>query len=245
MNVYSCRNCQNMICSHAQIEGSIHRQQDRPCEDAVFHRFTDRYLFYGLADGQSGTACGAEGGQACLEAISDYIDSAGMERFLDTPFRDELPCGFVQVLRRKLSALADGRGMDLKEFSSTFLAIAIDLKTGKYMLLHLGDGCAIGIPHTGDPFLLSEPENGLTSCHTWLTTSANAVTHFRVAFGSLDAGKRLILLSDGATCFCRGRNIPWRAKELMKNGSRQQLQECLLQSDPSDDATCIVLDICG
>lgn len=244
MEAIACGATRNIICSHAQIEGSIHRQHQQTCEDAVFRHLTDRYLFYGLADGQSGAAYGMEGGRACLDAISDYIDSVGIEKLIDTPFPDELPCAFVQVLRRKLTSLAHNQNVDLKEFSSTFLAIAIDLTSGKYMLLHLGDGCAITLPHTGDPMVISAPDNGLTSCHTWLTTSENAVLHFYVTFGSLETKKRILLLSDGATCFCRGRNIPWRTKELIKNGSQLQLHECLMQSNPIDDATCIVLDIC-
>ena len=115
---------------------------------------------------------------------------------------------------------------------------------GKYMMLHLGDGCAIHLPHTGDPMVVSAPDNGLTSCHTWLTTSENIVPHFHVTFGSLTSTKRILLLSDGATCFCRGRNIPRQAKELIKNRSQLQLQDCLMQSNPIDDATCIVLDVC-
>ena len=239
-----CGVTHNIICSHVQLEGTIHRQHQQPGEDAVLHHLTDRYLFYGLADGQSGVAYGLEGGRACLEAISQYIDSNGIEKLIDAPFPDELPCAFVQALRRKLASLAHEQNADLKEFASTFLAIAIDLNSGKYMMLHLGDGCAIHLPHTGDPMVVSAPDNGLTSCHTWLTTSENIVPHFHVTFGSLTSTKRILLLSDGATCFCRGRNIPRQAKELIKNRSQLQLHDCLMQSNPIDDATCIVLDVC-
>lgn len=238
-----CGATHNILCSHAQLEGTIHRQHQQRCEDAVFCNLTEKYLFYGLADGQGGTAYGLEGGRACLEAISQYIDSNGIEKLIESPFPDELPCAFVQALRRKLASLAHDQNADLKEFASTFLAIAIDLNSRKYMILHLGDGCAISIPHTGEPAVISGPDNGITSCHTWLTTSENAVPHFHVTFGSLEAKKRILLLSDGATCFCRGRNIPRRVKELIKTGSQLQLHDCLMQSNPIDDATCIVLDV--
>lgn len=244
MKSIACGTICDVICSHAQIEGTIHSQDQHICEDAVFRHFTDSYLFYGLADGQSGTAYGLEGGMACLEAISDYINSVGIKKIIDIPFPDELPCQFVQIFRKKLISLAHDKNTELKEFASTFLAIVIDLNSGKYMLLHLGDGCAVSVPHTGDPMVISAPDNGLASCHTWLTTSENAVPHFHVTFGSLEVKKRILLLSDGATCFCRGRSIPWRVKELMKNGSQFQLHDGLMQSNPVDDATCIILDFC-
>lgn len=243
MNQLVCGSSHHILFSHVQLEGSQHQLEQMPCEDAVFQKTEDSCLFYGLADGQSGAEYGPEGGMACLRAVSDYILSVGIENLIHAPFPDELPCAIVKAFRRELLLLAKRRKTtDLKCFASTLLAVAIDLKTGNYILFHLGDGCVVSIPHTGEPILLSAPDHGLTSCCTWLTTSDNAVAHFRVTAGSLENTKRLLLLSDGAVCFCRGRNIPWRAKDLLKNGSHTQLQESLMQSSPSDDATCIILD---
>lgn len=235
--------CPHISLSHISRTGQSHQRDCQPCHDAVFTRCTEEYLFCGLADGQSGTRYGREGGQICLEAIADHIDSHGIENLIHAPFPDELPCILVQAYRRKLVAMARERQADLKEFASTLLAIAVERKTGKYILLHLGDGCAVSVPQTGEPALITRPDNGLTLCHTWLTTTPGAVAHFRVCFGSLGSKKRLLLLSDGATCFCRGSNLLRRAKELLKTGTPQQLQQQLEQSDPADDATCLLLDL--
>lgn len=229
--------------SHFLQTGQVHQSEGQPCEDTVFIRQTKDYLFCGLADGQSGTLYGSEGGQACLEAIADYIDSVGIHALIHAPFPDELPCMLVRSYREKLLALARIHQADLKDFASTLLAIAVERKTGKYALLHLGDGCAISVPKAGEPCLLTQPDNGLTPSHTWLTTTPGAVAHFRVCFGSLGSKKRILLLSDGATCFCRGSNLLRRAKELLITGTPQQLQQQLEQSDPADDATCLLLEL--
>lgn len=244
MNTIPCGTCHNIVISHAQIEGSRHRCSQQPCEDAVLIRTAGDYLFCGLADGQSGTRYGADGGRICLEAIFDYIGSAGIGNLLSTPFPDELPCAFVKAFRKELFSLAKQKSANIQEFASTLLAIAVDLKSGKYVLLHLGDGCAVSIPHTGEPIPVSIPESGITSHHTWLTTSDSAVSHFRVTFGSFENKKRLLLMSDGATCFCRGREIPWKAKDLLRDSAHPQIFERLMQSNPVDDATCILIDIC-
>lgn len=228
--------------SHAQVEGNTKRQTHVPCEDVVFKGITKEFLLYGLADGQSGTQYGAAGGQACLEAIFGLISSVGIETLIHSPFPDELPCLFVQTIRKVLLPMANSKNTDLKEFASTLLIIAVSLKSGQYILLHLGDGYAISIPNTGDPALISKPDTGLTSRHTWLTTSDNAIPHFYVTFGSIENKKRILLVSDGAVCFCRGQHIPWRAKDLLTDGSQLQLHEYLMQSEPLDDATYIVLD---
>lgn len=93
--------------------------------------------------------------------------------------------------------------------------------------------------------ILSAPENGITSYHTWLTTSQTAVSHLRVTFGSLEDKSRILLMSDGATCLCRGRQVPRQAKELLKTGSSEQLARHLAKSEPVDDATCIVMELPG
>lgn len=243
MNTIPCDTYHNITFSHAQVKGFRHQQKQHPCGDVVLTRTTQDYLFCGLADGQSSAKYGAEGGKICLEAVSDYIDSIGIEEILNAPFPDELPCTFVKTFRKKLISLAESKSASIQEFASTLLAIAIDLKSRKYVLLHLGDGCAISIPHAGDPIPISAPENGITSYHTWLTTSDSAVPHFRVTFGSFANKRRLLLMSDGTTFFCRGREIPRRAKDLLKDGSHVQIFEHLKQSNPVDDATCIVVDL--
>ena len=96
-------NCSPKIAiSHFLQTGRNHQSEDLPCQDTVLIRNTEDCLFCGLADGQTGTRYGAEGGHACLEAIADYIDSIGIHDFIHTPFPDELPCMLVQTYRRKL-----------------------------------------------------------------------------------------------------------------------------------------------
>ena len=232
----------DIIISQSQIEGNNHRQRSQSCEDVMFIRSTPDFLFCGIADSQSNTKYGMDGGYCCLDAIFNYISTMGIGNLFNTSFPDELPCMFVQEFRRKLLALAESRNAELKELSATLLAIVIDLKSKKYMTLHIGDGCALGVQNTGDISIISAPDNGASLYHTWLTTSLNAVSHFRITFGTLKYGMRILLMSDGATCFCKGRNISRQAKELIRNGSPSELQSHLLNSNPSDDASCIILD---
>lgn len=240
-----CGDEHEIAFSYVRTPGSRHREKKMPCEDVVWIRKSREWLFCGLADGKSGARYGAEGGRLCLEAISDYIDSAGIRNMLDHPFPDELPCTIIKAYRERLLQTAQKKSADFKEFASTLLAIAVDLNTGKYMLMHLGDGSTIRITERGDATVVSTPDNGLTSCHTWLTTSAYAVSHLRVSFGTLRHGERLMMLSDGATCFCRNSEIPSRAKNLLKQGSQSEICRYLLAGALSDDAACIVLDCRG
>lgn len=242
MNIVLREEPQSIKLSHAQAVGRLHRERGKPCEDTVVVHDFPEFLFCGLADGKSGANYGAEGGRISLETTADYIHEIGIENLIHAPFPDELPCMMVKEIRKRLLALAGEKKAKLQDFASTLLAIAIDRSTGDYTLLHLGDGCALGIPETGDAAILSPPENGLSLNHTWHTTSNHAVAHLRISFGSFGGKTRILLLSDGAVCFCRGRTIPWRAKSLLKEGDVLQLQAHLENSDPSDDASCVILD---
>lgn len=242
MNHTRKADCSATVC-RIQACGSRHRHAGQPCEDVTLTRIDGDLLFCGLADGQSGTRYGSEGGRACLEAVADYIHSRGIGNLIQAPFPDELPCEIVKSFRPKLLSLAESSSAPMKEFASTLLGMAMDLKNGKYILIHLGDGSAVSILRTGEPVIISPPENGISPCHTWLTTSDTAVAHLRVAFGSLENKSRILLLSDGAACLCRGREIPRRAAELLKNGSQLQIYRQLLRNDPADDATCVMIDL--
>lgn len=228
--------------SWSQKKGSRHQENQQPCEDAVFLNRGQEYLFCGLADGQSGSRYGRAGGKACLEALCAHISTIGIGNFINAPFPDEHPCSVTKAIRQRLGQLSESTSIPLEEFSSTLLAIAVDLNRERYALLHLGDGCAVSVHPSREPLLISPPETGASPNQTWLTTSENAVSHFRIGFGSLEDKKRILLLSDGATCLCKGRNIPWRAKELLKYSTPQELHRKLLSSNPADDATCILLE---
>lgn len=222
-----------------QVTGSGHSV----CRDVVFLKFKGKLLFAGIADGKAEACHGPEGGKAALEALVDYIASVGVEELAHTRFPDALPCKMVSVFRSTLEELAQSCPAPFGEFASTLLLLAVDVETGRYLSLHLGDGCMLGVSQQGDIALISPPENGLTVYHTWLTTSDQAVSHFRIAHGYVHGKRRMLLMSDGATCFCWNRTVPGRARELLASAPPQELHQRLVQSQPSDDASCILLEL--
>ncbi len=225
-----------------QKRGIRHRLAAERCEDVIFHLETPDLLFWGLADGQSGKPCGTEGGLASLKAVAGYIQTQGIAAVLHTPFPDELPCLFMQEIRRQILSLARKQHREFSDYGSTLLAIAVDPASAQYVLLHLGDGYAMHVGASNDVSLLSAPENGLTSCHTWLTTTKNNISHFRLSFGHLNQKKRILLFSDGVQCFCQGKNISRRAREQL-TGPVHGVASFLAGLETEDDSSCIILEI--
>lgn len=233
------------ICAHSVGRtGARNEKEEKACQDVFYVRETQNFLFFGLADGRSGSLYGAEGGHACLEAAADFVQKLGISEFIHYPFPDELPCMLMKEIRRVIRSMAKVNNSDRKEFASTLVAVAVDRLTGEYGLVHLGDGSVVGIRRNGTIVTLSSPENGVSRYHTWLTTSENAVPHLRVTFGSVLDKRRLLLMSDGAECFRVGNRIPGkRKKELLFNGTHQQIAEHLMDIHPVDDVGLWILDL--
>lgn len=221
-----------------QVTGSSHTQ----CQDVIYSKCDSKLLLAGIADGKSEARYSREGGITVLEAVADYIASVGMSTLVHARFPDELPCTVVATFRSALQKLAQAHQASFQEFASTLLLLAIDLVTGQYLALHLGDGCILGISQEGDIFPISQPENGLTMYHTWLTTSDSAVFHLRISYGNVHKKGRILLMTSGAACFCWNRSVPHRAQELIASAPPENLYRRLAQSEPADDASCIILD---
>lgn len=225
------------------LTGVHHQKAGAPCEDTCFMMETPELCFYGLADGQSGKRFGREGGAACLEVLAEYIREQGIDGLLNRPFPDELPYLFMKQIRERLLTLAREQGGAFTDYASTLLAVAVDPATGRYFFVHIGDGCLIGIRQNGTSVMLSALDNDFLSRYTWLTTSEHGISHLRTGHGSIQNLHRLVLLTDGATALCRGRNIPRRAGELLRCGTQAEILAFLKASQSGDDAGCILLDL--
>lgn len=222
--------------------GQDHADKCAKCEDITYLAETSEFRFYGLADGQSGKLRCRQGGKAVLAAVFRFVESTGIAQLTRYEYVDELRYKLISMIRSTIDRLAAADGIDRAEYASTLVAFAYDIRIGQYVMIHLGDGGIIGKTDSGEIRMLSSPENGLTTRYTWLTTSQDALFHLRIGFGCVQSYSRIMMITDGATVFAYGKNIPEKARRLICDGSRRDIVSCLAQSDPADDASCIVID---
>lgn len=235
----NCSCGRGMACS---VTGRNNEARNAGCEDVFSICETSRIMFYGLADGQSGKARCTAGGTQVLDAVFRFIAEKGIDGMRQYEHSDELQYELIRCVRSSIAALAGAEDTDRAEYASTLVVFAFDVQTRDYVLLHLGDGGIIACQNDGEIRMLSAPENGMTSQYTWLTTSQEALHHLRIGFGNLCAYRRILMITDGATVFARGKNIPERSRAMIRNGSREELVACLSGSEPTDDASFIVID---
>ena len=205
-------------------------------QDSALVRERRGLCIIGLADGQSGRVFSAEGAARSLALAADYIERAGLAVLLGRKYQDETAYEMLREVRGGLEALASERGVNVKELASTLLVLAFHPRSRRCLIVHLGDGQALGVRDDGSLFTLSGPENGFTRRHTWLTTSADALLHLRVGAGSLDGCRRVLLLTDGAREMCRN-------PELLARGGAARLEQRLRDMCPADDASVLAAEL--
>jgi len=233
----------NVACIHQT--GQCHICEGIDCEDVSVIVEKGAYRFYGLADGQSGKQYCKIGGEAVLNAVSLYLEKKGLHAICQNKNYDEIQYEVVKEVRHTIAQLSKEYSSAPEEFASTMVVVAIDTAKNLYVTLHLGDGGIIGIGEEDQkPYLLSAPENGIGLRYTWLTTSSNTMTHIRLHTGSLEDLSRIILITDGATMFLRGRSIVKRSEELLScQNNSNEIAQTLQDNAPQDDASCIVIDL--
>lgn len=228
-----------LTCS---VIGKNNVEKSAECEDVIYIDNSSEIEFFGLADGQTGKKNCREGGKEVLKAMFRYIKNKGLGEMIQFEHVDELRYELNKVIRDTISELASAEGEEIAEYASTLVIFAYTIQTGNYVIIHLGDGSIIGQKKGGDINMLSSPENGLTRNYTWLTTSQEAFCHLRIAFGNIKFYSRILLMSDGASIYVYGRNIMDRAKKMIQRNKSEDIVSCLKNSNPVDDASCIVID---
>jgi len=213
------------------------------CED-VFYRYTQdqKYDSIGLADGQSEKKCCVEGGENVLKVVSEYMEQQNLATLLGG-FHDEVQYELIKRIREKLQALAGLQGEEVQEFSSTICSIACNLETGDFVIVHLGDGCIVGVSKENKVWTMSSPENGRRINETYLTTSPVALSHIRLSHGNLNNFKSIYIMTDGVETICRQGYILSAAGELLKQQDFETLSCKLKESNPRDDASIVMIEV--
>ena len=224
------------------VIGQNNKERAAECEDVIYIDKASGINFFGLADGQTGKEHCCDGGKEVLSSVFRFIIKKGISQMINYEHTDELQYELIRTIRETISKLASSAGMEKAEYASTVVAFAYDPKTYNFVLIHLGDGGIIGQGKNEEISMLSSPENGLTANYTWLTTSQDALNHLRIEFGNTRFYKRILMITDGASVFANGKNIPDKSKRLIASGSREDIVSFLNESNPEDDASCIVID---
>ena len=187
----NCTNKINIVIAYATEQGVSHKISDTPCQDSIFVKQEDSYLFLGLADGAGSAKHSDIGSSLILKFLAMHMQISFDYYLRDIEMSNR---NLLDRIHLALVAIAKMKNVEIKDLSSTlqFIVVYYD----EFIIVHIGDG-VIGMLDENDTLsVLSEPENGEFSHMTYFTTTLDA-KRVRIYRGDMKELNGLILMSDG------------------------------------------------
>ena len=208
--------------------GQFHKERNLLCQDYIHHLAKGTVQAAVLADGTGENDLARKGAENSCKTLAELL----VEHF-DELFEMEASLVRFQVItnvRTRLYELCDQYHLDLQNFHSTLMGIAINNEKNVFIAVHLGDG-SIGMKKDEKIIIMSYPENGANKTQTYLTSTHKAGEHMKIIKGEIKNIREFILASDG-----------WNEKIGGKNQFiQEQLFENVDESNYVDDVSFIVL----
>ena len=144
-----------------------------------------------LADGATACEKGLEGARLSCESMSKVIKQEGSE-FFNYP-KEKLAYLLTEHILYYLECNKT-EGCDIREYGSTFAMVFMEKKTGRTVLVNLGDGAIISVTESGFSYLLKPKRYRGNPC---LTTTKGAREAIDIAVCNLALGDSILMCSDG------------------------------------------------
>lgn len=184
----------------ASTRGTSHIRGDIPCQDAHGYRMAGDTLVAVVADGLGSATCADEGARLATERALEVLTSA----FETTPTEatDDwtalLRDAFLKA-REQLETTAKDKGLALRDFGTTLLAVAVS--PHRVGVGHIGDGAAVILLENGTVETLSPPQRGEYANEVLPLTAIDAVDLVRIELRE-ETIKGVALLTDGLQNLC-------------------------------------------
>lgn len=180
-----------MVINKFSKTGFYHRGIHRENQDHVCSIEGKDYLAIMLADGATACERGLEGARLSCEAIESVIKQEGRV-FFNYP-KEKIAYLLTEQILYCLEYYKS-EFCDIREYGSTFALAFMEKKTGRTVLVNLGDGAIISIAENGFSYLLRPKRYRGNPC---LTTTKGAGKAIDVAICNLALGDSIFICSDG------------------------------------------------
>lgn len=177
----------------AESQGVGHQKSDTPCQDKTYCMELDDVSVIALADGAGSAKLSHFGAETVVEAISDLLTNDFDRLYADK--EADVAGVILATLLEVLDAKASELDCQTPHLASTLLAVAV--KKGRYIAVHIGDGVIGGLGNTTVE-VISEPDNGELANETKFVTSADAAGRIRLYRNQAKKYSGFVLMSDGS-----------------------------------------------
>lgn len=172
--------------------GAYHAARLEECQDRVFFTESARFAVAAAADGATACEHSGTGAEIACGAVGDFLEREGKNIF---HYPDEkLSYLLVEHILYFLETETGKTGQGLQSYASTVAAACVDQKTGRTVVVNLGDGATFFIHENAFQMLL--PPRRFRG-HPCLTTTADAYKAVEIKRIWLGPGDTLLLCTDG------------------------------------------------
>lgn len=223
-----------MLIEKFSKTGTYHKKAGIENQDCIYSMEDKDYIAIMLADGATGCSHGREGAEIACEAVKQIINT---ERNRFFSYRLE-KISFL-LLEHILYFLEQRipQNEDIAEYGSTFSLAYMDKKTGRTVLVNLGDSAVIQTSDKGCS-ILSEPKRHHGS--PCLTTTIGAENYVRAYEYSCPYGYSIMLCSDGFWT----QLISTELTDLLNNNDLKNMEKLLSELETEDDCSYISFTRC-
>ncbi len=221
-----------MLIGKYSKTGSYHKALEEENQDYVCSLDNEEFTAIMLADGATACKKGLDGARLACEAAAYMINTEGAALF-DYPYGKSAYLLTEEILYN-LECSKD-ESADISEYGSTFMLAMLEKKTGRALLVNLGDGAVILSEEKKLSVVMPPVRYGRNPC---LTTTKGADRAMNIKTGYLHLNEKIVLCSDGF--YAR------LCVEASKTGNAQNfLEQCLegriADETNADDSSCISL----
>lgn len=180
-----------MVINKFSKAGTYHRNINRENQDYVYSVEEKDFLAIMLADGATMCEKGLEGARISCEAMAKVIKQEGSV-FFSFP-KEKMAYLLTEQILYSLEC-NKSEACDIREYGSTFALVFMEKKTGRTVLVNLGDGAIVLVTENGFSYLLKPKRYRGNPC---LTTTKGAEKAIDIAVCYLALGDSIFICSDG------------------------------------------------
>lgn len=219
-----------MVIHKFSKTGSYHRELGQDNQDYLYSIEGKDYIAIMIADGATACAMGLEGAKLSCHAIADVIEYEGSV-FFNYPKEKIAYLLTEQILYYIECNKRDT--CDLKEYGSTFALVFLEKKSGRTVLVNLGDGAVLSVDEENEYSYLMRPKR--YRGNPCLTTTKGAQKAMDIDVVNIPLGNTLFLCTDGFLEMLKNDAVVDR----LKNSDYDALNGILFLKDNNDDCSYI------
>jgi len=210
--------------------GAFHRALNQDNQDYLFNIEGKDYITIMLADGATACEMGLEGAKLSCQAMAQVIESEGTV-FFNYP-KDKIAYLLTEQILYCIECNKRDT-YDLRDYGSTLALIFMEKKTGRTVLVNLGDGAILSIDDEKKYSYLMRPKR--YRGNPCLTTTKGAQKAIEIDVINVPLGNSLFLCSDGFLDMLKNNDVV----NLLNNYDIDRLNRILLSEENSDDCSYI------